>query len=106
MDELSENTPCYLLKSLKRKLVESCGDHIVYLTPRLTKSCLLQDVCQVRNYGSVIIVFDCYDDEMLIKSSEHVRRSALKNSALNIETSEHICTQMNVFSRIPATKKN
>ena len=45
-----------------------------------------QYVCYVRrNYGSVSIVFDGYDDEMLIKSSEHVRRSDLKGSTPNIK---------------------
>ena len=31
MGKLSENTPCYSLKSLKRKLVEYYGDHIFLL---------------------------------------------------------------------------
>ena len=35
------------------------------------------------------IIFDGYDDEMSIKLSEHVRRSALKSSTPNIKISEH-----------------
>ena len=30
MEELSENTPCYFLKSFKQKLVEYYGDHIFF----------------------------------------------------------------------------
>ena len=30
MEELSENTPCYSLKSLKQKLVEYYGEHIFF----------------------------------------------------------------------------
>ena len=49
-----------------------------------------QYVCYVRrNYGYVSIDFHSYDDQMSIKSSEHVRRSALKGSKPNIKIIEH-----------------
>ena len=56
------------------------------------KFCVIrkQHVCYVRrNYGSVSIVFDSYDNQMSIKSSEYVRRSALKGSTPHIKRSEH-----------------
>ena len=56
-----------------------------------------QYVCYMRrNYVSVSIIFDGYDDEMSIKSSEHVRCSALNGSTPNIKISEH---NQNLYSK-------
>ena len=49
-----------------------------------------------RNYGSVSIVFDGYDNKISIKSSEQVRRSDLKGSTPNIKISEH---NQNLYSK-------
>ena len=56
-----------------------------------------QYVCYMRrNYGSVSIVFDGYDDEMSVNSSKHIIRSTLNGSTPNIKISEH---NQNLYSK-------